>query len=71
MIKKSKAENAIASRIEKAYYAKCCGIQVPIMKIGSIFGHGRALIVSEPQIADEALAQAIHEYVLAIAEIAA
>lgn len=65
------SEEAADKRIEKLYYAQCSGITIPIMKIGSIFGHARAVMAQEPAISDEALGQAILDFVQVIAQEAA
>jgi DNA topoisomerase VI subunit B len=59
--KKSEAD----TRIERAYYATCSGITIPMMSIPKVFAYGRMLV--EEGADDEALAKGIHGFVVSIA----
>ena len=50
------------TRIERAYYDTCTGIQIDIMDIGKVFEHGRRLITMD-HVNDEQLRFGIREYV--------
>jgi hypothetical protein len=62
MTKQSKAQQLIDRRVETAYRAKCCGIQIDIMDIGKVFARGRTLVAEG--VADDDLAAKLHEYVI-------
>lgn len=49
------------TRIERAYYARCSGVQIDIMNIGRVFNAGRAAIANGAD--DEALGDAIAAFV--------
>ena len=44
MTKQTKAEKLADKRVEKAYYASCSGISIPMMKIGEVFKVGRTAV---------------------------
>ena len=52
MRKQSKAEKAIDTRIERAYYRTCSGVQIPMMSIPGIFRAVRAAMTATTTDAD-------------------
>lgn len=61
-----RAAAAERTRIERAYYASCSGIQISILDIGKVFEKGSALIAANPTIDDDALSQGIYDFVQTI-----
>lgn len=62
MPKQTKAEKMIDSRIEKAYRASCCNIQVKtLMDLGKVFEAGKKLISEGAD--DSTLASGLRQYV--------
>lgn len=61
MKRQTKAEKLTDARIEAAYRRSCSGVQIDIMKIGSVFEHGRKLIAGGHD--DVALAAGLREFV--------
>lgn len=59
--------SAIDKRIERLYYARCSGIQIPLMQITSVFSTARVAVMNDPGISDEALGDRIFEFVSLIA----
>lgn len=58
---------AIDSRIERAYYRACSGVQIDMMDIGRVFKEGRDAIAAAPGgITDEALGEKLRAFVLTI-----
>ena len=64
MAKMTKAEKLADKRIEKAYYATCSGISIPMMKIGEVFKVGRAAVAEGAD--DVVLAEKIRAFVESI-----
>lgn len=62
MAKQTKQEKAIDKRIERAYYARCNGIQINVLDIGLIFAAGRKAV------AEGLDDQALGDRILAIVE---
>lgn len=60
--KKSK-KSAIDTRIERAYYQTCNGIQIGIMDIPKVYDHARAALDREPFMDDDKLGRVIRAYV--------
>jgi hypothetical protein len=50
-------------RIERAYYARCGGIQIDIMDIGKVFKVGQGFLTTYPNATDDQLADRIAAYV--------
>lgn len=61
MPRQIKTDKALDRRVELAYYASCNGIQIDIMKIGSVFAAGRRAIAEGAD--DEQLKLAIRSFV--------
>jgi hypothetical protein len=61
MPKQTKAEKAIDQRIETAYRATCCGIQIDIMDISKVFAVGKTAILEG--VDDAELQQRIRDFV--------
>jgi hypothetical protein len=54
---------ATDKRIEQIYYRRCDRVQISIMDIPKVFATGRAAILAEPGISDEALGDRIAAFV--------
>jgi hypothetical protein len=61
MKRKSKAEKVAEARVDRAYRATCCGIQVNIMDIPKIFAFGRIKVDAGED--DAQLAASVRAYV--------
>lgn len=55
------SKKAIESRIERAYRARCCGVQINIMDIGKVFRVGEEAIARG--VDDNELGDIIEEFV--------
>lgn len=61
MSKAKQAAKAVDKRIERAFYASCNGIQIPVLKMGAVFAHGRTVIAQGAD--DETLAREVRAFV--------
>ena len=57
---------AAESRVEKAYYAKCRGIQIGIMDIPHVFAAGVEAIKAAPDLSDAELQDVVYAFVQTI-----
>ena len=62
----ARANKAADKRVERLYYKLCSGIQVDIMDIRRVFTTGRLALAQNPAISDEALGNAILDFVQTI-----
>ena len=65
-LRRSKADTAIEKRIEKLYQKRCDRVEIPMMKIPTIYQKARDAIKENPEISDEDLGDKIVEYVATI-----
>jgi hypothetical protein len=63
MPKQTKAEKLADKRIERAYGAKCSGVQIDIMDIGKVFKVGQGFLANYPDATDQQLADRIAAFV--------
>jgi len=61
--RQSKQEKINEARIDRAYNARCGGVQIGIMDIPKIFRVGEAAIAADPAITDAVLGDKIAAYV--------
>jgi hypothetical protein len=61
MAKKTKTERETDARINRAFKATCCNIQIPIMDLPKVWKAGEALITAGAD--DAALAAGLRKYV--------
>lgn len=71
MKKQSRADKAADKRVEKAYYATCCGCVINMMDIPKVFAAGRKALADNPAITDAELGVAVRAYVDTIRDKAA
>lgn len=60
-MRKTKQQKADESRIEKAFYATCSGIQIGIMDLGKVYDAGHKAIAQG--VNDEQLGQHVRAFV--------
>jgi len=66
MAKMTRQEKINEARINSLYSKRCSGIQIDIMDIGKVFKAGEAAIAANSAISDEALEDAIYNFVQTI-----